>query len=76
MGDDDSGCGYTSPPPCLVDLTTPLDQQHDDAEIQLFKASKFFQTFVALVLTHPLRPCSPIYFVQLIRDRFKRENLL
>ena len=39
MGDEIGG-GYSSPPPCLIDLTTPLDKQQDDAEIQLFKVSK------------------------------------
>ncbi len=39
MGDE-SGGGYTSPPPCLIDLTTPLDQEQDDAEIQLFKVDQ------------------------------------
>jgi hypothetical protein len=39
MGDE-SGGGYTSPPPCLIDLTTPLDQEQDDAEIQLFKVDR------------------------------------
>ena len=38
MGDEIGG-GYSSPPPCLIDLTTPLDKQQDDAEIQLFKVS-------------------------------------
>jgi hypothetical protein len=39
MGDE-SGGGYTSPPPCLIDLTIPLDQEQDDAEIQLFKVDQ------------------------------------
>jgi hypothetical protein len=39
MGDEIGG-GYSSPPPCLIDLTTTLDKQQDDAEIQLFKVSK------------------------------------
>jgi hypothetical protein len=36
LGDDSVG-GYKSPPPCLIDLTSPLDQEQDDAEIVIFK---------------------------------------
>jgi len=46
MGDDIGG-GYSSPPPCLIDLTAPLDKQQDDAEIQLFKASMRAAVFSA-----------------------------
>ncbi len=34
---DESGGGYKSPPPSLIDLTAPLDQEQDDAEILIFK---------------------------------------
>jgi hypothetical protein len=32
--------GYSSPPPCLADPSTPLDQQQDDTEIMLFKVDE------------------------------------
>lgn len=31
--------GYSSPPPCLADPSTPLGQQQDDTEIMLFKVN-------------------------------------
>jgi hypothetical protein len=34
---DESGGGYKSPPPSLIDLTAPLHQEQDDAEILIFK---------------------------------------
>ncbi len=56
LGDDSVG-GYKSPPPCLIDLTSPLDQEQDDAEIVIFKVFQRVGAFRADALMLQHRPC-------------------